>query len=64
MTITITALHKEDAWYPMRAEIIGTTGKVQGRIINTGDEWYNLTIVTERGEELGFAFCQFEKKAG
>jgi len=59
--VTITAIHKDDAFYPLRDEMIGVTGIVQGRIVSTGDKWYNLTIKTYRGEEITFAYCQFEK---
>lgn len=59
MSIRITDIHKEDAWYGYRDEVIGMTGKVVGRIIDMGS-WYNLTMITSNGEEIGFAFCQFE----
>jgi hypothetical protein len=59
MTIQITNLHKEDAWYPYRDEIIGLQGETVGRVVSTGDSWYNLTFITPGNQEIGFAFCQF-----
>jgi len=61
MRVRITAVHKEDAWYPLRDEVIGLVGETDGRIISTGDEWYNLTMETERGELVCFFHCQFEE---
>ena len=59
MTIQITAVHKDDAWFPYRDEVIGLIGETEGRVISMGDTWYNLTFITPGNQEIGFAFCQF-----
>jgi hypothetical protein len=58
MKIQITDIHKDDAWFSYRDEIIGLIGETKGRIVDMGS-WYNLTFITSEQQELGFAFCQF-----
>ena len=60
MPVKITAIHPLDAWYLMRDDVIGLTGEVASRITSTGDKWYGFTFLY-RGQEIGFAYCQFEK---
>jgi hypothetical protein len=58
MTIKITDIHQQDAYYFQAWFMRGIVGKLQGAITDNGG-WYGLTIKTKRGVEIGFAYCRF-----
>lgn len=58
MTITITALHPSDAYYPDREDFIGLQVEPE-RIESCGDEWYSVEFW--HGEPVKLAACQFDR---
>ena len=56
MTVTITALHPSDAYYPDREDFIGLTVDAS-RIESCGDEWYSVEFW--HGEPVKLVACQF-----
>jgi hypothetical protein len=57
MTITITRIHPDDAYYPDREDFEGLTVQPVGRITDMGGGWYSLTFGTGAAE-VTLCYCR------
>lgn len=61
MKVRIVAIHKSDAWFSDRYELIGLSGKAHGFVM-VGHEWYAFDFVPDHlRTPIHFACANFEK---